>query len=323
MPFATYVISPYQGEKEKDILRVFDGLQLIKESKEEVLPGVTFDFPYLASYVEFSKYTRTYTSWHWHKEVELFYIEKGSLEYYTPQGKVIFPERSGGIINSNVLHMTRQPVNEKSTIQKLHIFDPALIGGRPGSLAEQKYIRPFITSPSIEILGFYEGQHEEILEKIRNSFKVNKEDFAYEIKLNETLSGIWYHLLQIAQTLPQEKKANAKVNEKLKTMINYIHEHYDQKLAVEEIARAAFISERECYRSFKEHMRITPVEYLNNYRLQIACHLLANGRESITFISNACGLGSSSYFGKIFRENFGCTPAEYRQKWQNNDNNCR
>jgi len=63
---------------------------------------------------------------------------------------------------------------------------------------------------------------------------------------------------------------------------------------------------------------MTPVEYIISYRLKMACHMLAESRETITFISHACGLGSSSYFGKVFREYIGCTPIEYRNKWQDN-----
>lgn len=304
-------------------MRVFDGIQFIKGSKEEVLPGVTADFPYLASYVEFSGNIYNQAPWHWHREVELFYIEQGSLEYYTPQGKMTFPAGSGGIINSNILHMTEQSEGEDRTIQKLHIFDASLVGGRAGSLVEQKYIRPFITSSAIEIIGFY-PQHEEcseILERIRQSFEIKQEEFAYELKLGEVLSGIWYRILEISDKAHQEKKKSNKTNEKLKMMLIFIYEHYDEKISVKEIAEAAYISERECFRSFRENMRMTPVEYLNGYRLQMACNLLANSKESITSISNACCLGSSSYFGKVFKENVGCTPCEYRNKWQNSDKN--
>lgn len=42
-------------------------------------------------------------------------------------------------------------------------------------------------------------------------------------------------------------------------------------------------------------------EYMTSYRLQMACQMLARGQESITVISHACGLGSSSYFGKVLK----------------------
>lgn len=98
-------------------------------------------------------------------------------------------------------------------------------------------------------------------------------------------------------------------------MIIYIHEHFRNKITVGNIAGAAFISERECFRTFQECLRTTPVEYLKAYRLQQASRMLAQGRESVTLVSQACGLGSSSYFGKVFREHTGYSPLEYRRRY--------
>lgn len=42
--------------------------------------------------------------------------------------------------------------------------------------------------------------------------------------------------------------------------------------------------------------------------------VLGETRASVTEISHACGLGSSSYFGKVFREYMKCTPVEYRKR---------
>ena len=39
-------------------------------SKEELLPGLTQDFPYIASFVELDKHAGRFVPWHWHKEVE-------------------------------------------------------------------------------------------------------------------------------------------------------------------------------------------------------------------------------------------------------------
>ncbi|MGN9135201.1 hypothetical protein ACTNDG_07165 [Clostridium sp. HCP1S3_B4] len=44
-------------------------------------------------------------------------------------------------------------------------------------------------------------------------------------------------------------------------------------------------------------VNITPVQYLKNYRIEKACFMLLNTKETIINISYACGSGSSSYFG--------------------------
>ena len=71
----------------------------------------------------------------------------------------------------------------------------------------------------------------------------------------------------------------------------------------------------------EEIRTVLSAEYLKTYRLQNACQLLAGTPEPVTFIGQACGLGSSSYFGKVFREFTGYTPLEYRRKWQDCDIN--
>ena len=58
---------------------------------------------------------------------------------------------------------------------------------------------------------------------------------------------------------------------------------------------------------------ILQIEYITNYRLQKACYMLVHTRDTISAISQECGLGSSSFFGKTFRANIGITPREYRK----------
>ena len=101
-------------------------------SKEERLPGFAPDFPYIASRAELDKYIGRFVPWHWHKTVELFYVESGVLEYNTPKGKTVFPAGSGGMVNSNVLHMTRAGSEGERNVQLIHIFDPSFIAGEPG-----------------------------------------------------------------------------------------------------------------------------------------------------------------------------------------------
>lgn len=50
------------------------------------------------------------------------------------------------------------------------------------------------------------------------------------------------------------------------------------------------------------------------------CQMLAQGDLPITAIGQACGLGSTSYFGKTFQCHLGCTPSDYRKKWQDRHN---
>ena len=290
-------------------------------SKEELLPGFEKDFPYIASRAELDKYIGRYVPWHWHSAVELFYMESGSIEYDVPGGKILFPTGSGGMINSNVLHMTKAISESEKNIQLLHIFDVSLLAGEQGSRIEQKYIAPVITAPQIEIIPLFPGNAEEerILKLLASSFRLSSDEFGYEIKLRETLMEIWLMLFELSHSMREKKGEHNKSNDKIKLMMIYIHEHYREKISIPALAAAAYLSERECYRVFHDYLHMTPVEYITAYRLQAACQMLAKGQDAVTVISHECGLGSSSYFGKIFREYIHCSPIEYRRKWQNSD----
>lgn len=290
-------------------------------SKEELLPGFAPDFPYIASRAELDKFMGRFVPWHWHKTVELFYLESGALEYYTPGGKILFPAGSGGMVNSNVLHMTKTVAQKESTIQLEHIFDASLLAGEQGSRIEKKYITPIVTAPQIEMITLFpeNPKQAKILELIRKAFCIPSHEFGYEIKLRAALSEIWLLLFEQSRAILEENGKYNKNNDKIKLMMVYIYEHYSEKISIRELAASAFLSERECFRAFRDYLHMTPVEYIKCYRLQMACQMLARGQEPVTSIGHACGLGSSSYFGKVFREYTHCTPSEYRRKWQDGD----
>ena len=186
---------------------------------------------------------------------------------------------------------------------------------------EQKYVRPIIDSSKIEVIPLYPDDplQKEILQKIRQAFDLSDEEWGYEFQIREALTQIWMQLFENARSLMETNKINRNGNEQMKQMMIYIHERYQHRIRVEEMAEAAHISKRGCFRLFQENLHMTPVEYIQSYRLQIACQMLAKGEESITEIANQCGFGSSSYFGKLFRERFGRTPLEYRNNWHDNN----
>ena len=255
------------------------------------------------------------------KQAELFYLEQGGLEYETPQGKTAFTAGSGGCVNSNVLHMSRAKDGDGAVASLLHIFNPLLISGQSGSIIDRKYVSPLMTASHVEIIGLYPDQpsHVPVLEALRQSFRISEGGYGYEIRLRAALSEIWCSLLAMAETMEKGSKYNSRSSQKIKIMLAFIHKHCGDKLSVKEIAASAFISERECFRAFRDCLNMTPVEYVTSCRLQRACWMLSEGNEPITSICQTCGLGSSSYFGKVFRSCMGCSPKEYRLKWQNSD----
>lgn len=281
-------------------------------TKEELLPNYGEDFPHIITRAAFREGDSA--PWHWHKALELFYIPQGTLEYITPDARHVFTGGCGGLVNSNVLHMTRGHQVKQGDCHYLHLFDPALIAGSPGSRMEEKYVLPLTAAPQIELLVL-DGQdpgHKEVLELLRHSFEAVPEEPGYELRIRSVLSEIWLKLLEIAAPQLDRQTRHSAASQQTKQMMVYIHERYGEKLTVKEIAAAACVSERACFDLFRRNLRTTPMEYVNSYRLRIACQKLTQTENSVTAISGDCGM-NNSYFCQVFREATGFTPLEYRR----------
>lgn len=280
-------------------------------SGEELLEELAPAFPYTASRAFLDRYD---VLWHWHRAVELFYMESGALEYETPGGRVLFPAGSGGLVNTGVLHTTRLAGASGRTVQLLHIFDASLLFGQPESRIFQKYGAP-ILSARTELIPLFPDvpRHRGALERLAASFRLAEGEAGYELKLREALSAVWLDLLGL---LPEDTGDGTGSCEKIKGMLRYIHSHYRESVRVSDVAAAGYVSQRECYRAFRQFLHTTPGEYIRSCRLREACRMLAEGSGTITEISHACGFGSSSFFGKVFLAGTGMTPTDYRRKWQ-------
>ena len=212
---------------------------------------------------------------------------------------------------------------KRETVQFLHIFDPFFLAdSRQGRIA-RLYVLPYLNS-GIEILSFSPSVPEQrvLLSMLRDSFQINEHQKGFEITLRAALSAIWLKMLDV---LPEAGRmtVDKHINDCLKRMLNYIHSHFSETIRIADVAAQGFISERECYRLFQSRIQCSPNAYITGYRLEKACALLRGSEESVTFISQACGFGSSSHFGRLFAQRYGCTPGQYRQSWRNIEKNRR
>lgn len=122
-------------------MRNMDHIELHRGGREEAFPETAEDWPYIAERAEFARYPGNSVPWHWHSEVELFYMEQGAIDYRTRAAHehVRFEEGSAGFINGGVLHSTLQSPNSAPAIQMLHIFQPSMLGDPAGRLQKTLY----------------------------------------------------------------------------------------------------------------------------------------------------------------------------------------
>ncbi|MBP1995056.1 AraC family transcriptional regulator [Paenibacillus eucommiae] len=96
--------------------------------------------------------------------------------------------------------------------------------------------------------------------------------------------------------------------------LQYFHGNYDQKIILKELAQQLAVSRAHLCRVFCERYKVSPMQYLNNWRIQEAKELLVNTELSITEISARVGFQTVHYLSRRFTAKEKMSPLQYRQK---------
>jgi YesN/AraC family two-component response regulator len=123
---------------------------------------------------------------------------------------------------------------------------------------------------------------------------------------NETAAGL-QRLLLDDDRLPQPTSLL------VKQTIAYLQQNYAQRLTRQQMAKAVGVSEDYLGRIFQQELGLSPMEYLNRYRIKEAKVLLSQTCASITDIAAQVGFDDPAYFSRAFRKQVGFSPRAYRK----------
>lgn len=254
--------------------------------------------------------------WHWHNEWEVIIAAEGKARIKIETECYILEPGNGIFINSAVLHSIGNADEKPSFLQSV-VFHPRLIGGNKGSVFWQKYVQPLRENTSLKaiLLTRDVDWQNHILNAIKNTWTAcQNPKSGYEFQVREQLSHCICSLTDhYPPTQKQPSEKSVRDGKRIKIMLEYIHQHYNELISMKEIAESAAISVSECLRCFRSTVGITPVQYLIHFRIHQAANLLRTTDLKIIDIGAQCGFQDMSYFAKTFREIHGCTPSEYRK----------
>ncbi|MEY2195696.1 bifunctional transcriptional activator/DNA repair enzyme AdaA [Neobacillus sp. BF23-41] len=93
----------------------------------------------------------------------------------------------------------------------------------------------------------------------------------------------------------------------------YINKNFIEKLTLETLANIAHGSPYHLHRTFKKIKGITPVEYIQQVRVNAAKEYLIHTNKAIADLAICVGMPNASYFITLFKKKTGHTPAQFRQ----------
>ncbi|QUH28748.1 AraC family transcriptional regulator [Vallitalea guaymasensis] len=148
---------------------------------------------------------------------------------------------------------------------------------------------------------------QQALESLYKTFIEKRESYKWKLKIlfQEFVYEALYDLNN-----PPKNYANISRVEKA---LNYINEHYTESISISQLCSMIKLSRGHFTKMFKSITNKTPVEYINQVRIEHSKDLLVTTSLHVKTIAVQTGFNDEFYFTRVFKQYEGCSPSQYRQ----------
>ncbi len=264
-------------------------------------------------------HTSDYNKIHKHRAVEILYIKKGSAHiildynlYELKEGDIVF-------INSEIAHSLL--ATGKNEIEIFYVqFPPELIYDYGNNYFNMSYFIWLVACKNNNFLIYNTKDDTEPALHIQNAYDIYQEkktgfEPAFISRILLICTWFFERSKDIASSsLSQFSYADIMM---LNEIFKSVEKNYST-VSVTEITKKHSLTPGDL-RSFSDIMGYSLREYIQNYRISVAKHLLSSTDMLVTEIVYSVGYNDSSYFSKLFTAYTGCTPSGFRKKSQISD----
>jgi AraC-like DNA-binding protein len=265
--------------------------------------------------VQVDRMKHFYDKFHHHREVQITWIQKSHGSLLMGNTIATFAENDLLVIGANVPHSFRNDEifyqkNKKLAAEATSIlFDENAFGKYFFDLPEMKNIKNFIKNAD-------------------KGYRINgktKEEIIAQLKVMEEKNGTerFLILMEILNRLSFSKEVELLSNlsflgnptssesKKLEMVFQYMLDHHQRTIKLEEVAKIANLSVSAFCRFFKLRTRKTFSQFVNEFRISVACKKLLLDDFSISEICYEVGFTNLSNFNRQFKKITGFTPSQY------------
>lgn len=241
------------------------------------------------------------TGWSLSEEAELLYAFSRSVRIIGPDGSQFFTLREGeGVFIPPYMISNAIAAENDAEIHSV-FFSPSVLCAQ----TDINYNVLFSAFSSfISIAPTTAARIEQAYASIM------EEGYLYQLEASILISSV---MLQIFRE--KSERMESRQDSRLEKMVRYIQMHKSENIHLCDIAKSAFVSERECLRLFSSSLGISPWQFLLSCRIRDAEELLRKGEGTVSDVAYRVGFNSLSHFSSLFRRKHGMTPSEFRERW--------
>tara|TARA_B110000483_G_scaffold176468_1_gene208670 strand:- start:466 stop:1320 length:855 start_codon:yes stop_codon:yes gene_type:complete len=284
---------------------------MIKYSLEDIVHPQHKSFHY--QIFDLNTPNRNLPHWHYHPEIELIYISKGSGKRGVGTSLSTYTDGDLILLGSNLQHMGFTDSFEDGKTEIVIQFLPDFLGNI------------FTKAPE--------------LSSISNLLELSKRGLSFsgpiKEKIGYALLGLQYEsdlqgLLTFINVLNELSKvkprilnamdfttSNSEKNDRLKKIFNYIKHNFKNEINLNEIAELSNMTTTSFCRYFKFNTGKSFIQYVNEYKVNHAAKLLMETKLNVKVICFDSGFNNFSNFNRFFKKFYHVTPTKFREKISN------
>jgi YesN/AraC family two-component response regulator len=270
--------------------------------------------------VRYDIVTHFYNKWHYHPEIELVYIIKGSGRQFIGDNIHHFKPGDMILLGANLPHLWRSDEkflkkNSKLKVEAIVLhFLTSCFGERFFDLPENK-----------ELVRLFDRTQQAV--RIKNNTRNVVSELMQKLLVAKNSDRIIL-LLQILQIIAHSKQTklvcskglqfhyNPIEADRLNSIYQYILNNFSKEITLHQIAKVAHISPHSFCRYFKSRIKKTFSKFLIEVRIGHACKLLAETNKSVADICYESGYNNFSNFNRHFKSITQKTPLEHRKDYE-------
>lgn len=257
-----------------------------------------------------------YNFLHRHQEIQLTWIIKGEGTLIAGNYTQHFQEGEVYIIGANQPHIFKSDPTYFDKRKKLSIHSMTIFFSEKGELLglfqlpEMKKVQKWVSlsTNGYKLTAEYNAVIIQLIKLVHQS--EGAEQVQHFVHLLHQLSST-KQLQPLSTTLNEQLFTEAE-GLRLNNIYQYTLEHFDEPIALQQVANIAHFTVPAFCRYFKKRTRKTYISFLNEVRINEACKLLLNKKqEGIAGIAYSCGFSNVSSFNRTFKQLTGKSPREY------------
>ena len=259
----------------------------------------SYDFP--IQFYHVTKYHPQYEMQpHWHKEFEIIRVLSGSFSIYIENLNHKLNPGDIAVVECGMLHRG----TPDNCVYECIVFDMGMLRKKHSDILSM-YLVPIINR-TVNI----KGEFFDIVSELFETMKCTSE--YYQLKVYSLIYKFFSCLYTSGFVTKAVRDLHAgKQIKVLMELLDWIDANYTESITLKDLSKVSGMNEKYLCRFFKEFTSRTPIDYINNLRIESACHELNTNGLTITEAALESGFNDLSYFSKSFKKYKGVTPREY------------